>query len=235
MWLQQSFPLPSPYIYFFFISWLLIYSYGFYYILSLLKWMLVILVSGETFQCCWWVFLEEKSPDNTWSSKPSFLWSNFPFTVRGIFSFRGSLGCESQPLPWALACLCPAQCLELNLSWTVHKICWWDVWTWTDITRTWLGTEKIPVFQVLGDCSSESRAVDGMEEMELSAAEQEQDIIMCSPEKETNPAQSGEPQIHQPGASVRAAGVALLGPSVILKITIIWILLFKIRLICVCC
>ncbi|NXP90206.1 DLGP5 protein, partial [Passerina amoena] len=88
-----------------------------------------------------------------------------------------------------------------------------DVWTWSDITRTWLGTEKVPVFQVLGNSSSESKAVDGMEEMELSAAEQEQDIIMCSPEKETNSAQSGEPQIHQPGASLRSARVALLGPS----------------------
>ncbi|CAN8215671.1 unnamed protein product [Coccothraustes coccothraustes] len=48
---------------------------------------------------------------------------------------------------------------------------------------------------------SESKAVDGMEEMELSAAEQEQDITMCSPEKETNSAQSGEPQIHQPDVS----------------------------------
>ncbi|NWR21472.1 DLGP5 protein, partial [Emberiza fucata] len=52
--------------------------------------------------------------------------------------------------------------------------------------------------KVLGNCSSESKAVNGMEEMELSAAEQRQDIIMCSPEKETNSAQSGEPQIHQP-------------------------------------
>ncbi|NXV69309.1 DLGP5 protein, partial [Molothrus ater] len=67
--------------------------------------------------------------------------------------------------------------------------------------RTWLGTEKIPVFQVLGDSSSDSRAVDGMEEMEQSAAEQGQDIIMCSPEKETSSAQSGEPQIHQPDVS----------------------------------
>ncbi|NWR42792.1 DLGP5 protein, partial [Regulus satrapa] len=66
--------------------------------------------------------------------------------------------------------------------------------------RTWLGAEKIPVFQDLGNCSSESKAVDGMEEMELSAAEQGQDIIMCSPEKETNFAESGEPQIHQTGA-----------------------------------
>ncbi|KAF2974137.1 hypothetical protein EK904_004822 [Melospiza melodia maxima] len=55
--------------------------------------------------------------------------------------------------------------------------------------------------KVLGDCSSESKAVDGMEEMELSAAEQGQDITMCSPEKETNPAQPGEPQIHQPDVS----------------------------------
>ncbi|NWZ11172.1 DLGP5 protein, partial [Agelaius phoeniceus] len=67
--------------------------------------------------------------------------------------------------------------------------------------RTWLGTEQIPVFQVLGDSSSDSRAGDGMEEMELSAAEQGQDIIMCSPDKETNSAQSGEPQIRQPGVS----------------------------------
>ncbi|NWR97043.1 DLGP5 protein, partial [Motacilla alba] len=55
--------------------------------------------------------------------------------------------------------------------------------------------------QVLGDSSSEPKAVDGMEEMELSAAEQGQDIIMCSPEKETNSAQSGEPQIHQTDVS----------------------------------
>ncbi|NXO67709.1 DLGP5 protein, partial [Phainopepla nitens] len=72
-----------------------------------------------------------------------------------------------------------------------------DVWTWSDITRTWLGTEKIPVFQVLGNSSSESKAMDGMEEMELSAAEQGQDIVMCSPEKEPDFAQSGEAQIHQ--------------------------------------
>ncbi|NWT29504.1 DLGP5 protein, partial [Cardinalis cardinalis] len=55
--------------------------------------------------------------------------------------------------------------------------------------------------KVLGNSSSESKAVDGMEEMDLSAAEQEQDIIMCSPEKDTNSAQSGEPQIHQPDVS----------------------------------
>ncbi|NXR67893.1 DLGP5 protein, partial [Rhadina sibilatrix] len=48
--------------------------------------------------------------------------------------------------------------------------------------------------KVLGNSSSESKAMDGMEEMELSAAEQGQDIVMCSPEKETNFAQSGEPQ-----------------------------------------
>ncbi|XP_036239087.1 disks large-associated protein 5 [Molothrus ater] len=55
--------------------------------------------------------------------------------------------------------------------------------------------------KVLGASSSDSRAVEGMEEMEQSAAEQGQDIIMCSPEKETNSAQSGEPQIHQPDVS----------------------------------
>ncbi|NXW69321.1 DLGP5 protein, partial [Hirundo rustica] len=51
--------------------------------------------------------------------------------------------------------------------------------------------------KVLGNRSSDSKAMDGMEEMELSAAEQGQDIVMCSPEKETNFAQSGEPQMHQ--------------------------------------
>ncbi|NXR76634.1 DLGP5 protein, partial [Pycnonotus jocosus] len=55
--------------------------------------------------------------------------------------------------------------------------------------------------KVLGNSSSESKAVDGMEEMELSAAEQGQDIVMCSPEKETNFAQSGEPQMHQTDVS----------------------------------
>ncbi|NWW03921.1 DLGP5 protein, partial [Oreocharis arfaki] len=63
--------------------------------------------------------------------------------------------------------------------------------------------------KVLGDSSSESKAMDGMEEMELSAAEQGQDIIMCSPEKDpstdTNFAQAGEPQTHQTGAYLRAA------------------------------
>ncbi|NWI72747.1 DLGP5 protein, partial [Dryoscopus gambensis] len=53
----------------------------------------------------------------------------------------------------------------------------------------------------LGNSSSKSKAMDGMEEMDLSAAEQGPDIVMCSPEKDpstdTNFAQSGEPQIHQ--------------------------------------
>ncbi|NWV50543.1 DLGP5 protein, partial [Daphoenositta chrysoptera] len=59
--------------------------------------------------------------------------------------------------------------------------------------------------KVLGDSSCESKAMDGMEEMELSAAEQGQDIVMCSPEKDPstdiNFAQSGEPQIHQTDVS----------------------------------
>ncbi|NXS33511.1 DLGP5 protein, partial [Pomatostomus ruficeps] len=59
--------------------------------------------------------------------------------------------------------------------------------------------------QVLGDSSSESKAEDGTEEMELAAAEQGQDIVMCSPEKDpstdTNFAQSGEPQMHQTDVS----------------------------------
>ncbi|NXC07527.1 DLGP5 protein, partial [Orthonyx spaldingii] len=59
--------------------------------------------------------------------------------------------------------------------------------------------------KVLGDSSSDSKAVDGTEEMELSAAEQGQDVVMCSPEKEpstdTDFAQSGEPQMHQTDVS----------------------------------
>ncbi|NXI69496.1 DLGP5 protein, partial [Anseranas semipalmata] len=56
--------------------------------------------------------------------------------------------------------------------------------------------------RVLENSSSELKVMDGMEEMELSAAEQQgQDIVMCSPEKdtftETNFAQYGEPKIHQ--------------------------------------
>ncbi|NWS59810.1 DLGP5 protein, partial [Chunga burmeisteri] len=60
--------------------------------------------------------------------------------------------------------------------------------------------------KVLENSSSELKVMDGMEEMELSAAEQQaQDIVMCSPEKDTgtanNFAQSGEPKIHQTDVS----------------------------------
>ncbi|XP_013809217.2 disks large-associated protein 5 [Apteryx mantelli] len=55
---------------------------------------------------------------------------------------------------------------------------------------------------MLGNPDSELKVMDGTEEMETSAAEQGQDIIMRSPEKdicpETNLAQSGEPQIPDP-------------------------------------
>ncbi|NXF59322.1 DLGP5 protein, partial [Ciccaba nigrolineata] len=55
--------------------------------------------------------------------------------------------------------------------------------------------------EVLENSSSELKVTDDMEEMELSAAEQQgQDIVMCSPEKETCPEtnfdHSGEPKIH---------------------------------------
>ncbi|XP_042655194.1 disks large-associated protein 5 [Tyto alba] len=57
----------------------------------------------------------------------------------------------------------------------------------------------------LENSSSELKVTDGMEEMELSAAEQGQDIVMGSPEEETctatNFAQSGEPRIHQTDVS----------------------------------
>lgn len=75
---------------------------------------------------------------------------------------------------------------------------------------------KIPLFQVLENSSSELKVMDGMEEMELSAAEQQgQDIVMCSPEKETctetDFAHSGEPQIHQTGEYLEAASYPLCG------------------------
>ncbi|NXC76094.1 DLGP5 protein, partial [Anhinga anhinga] len=60
--------------------------------------------------------------------------------------------------------------------------------------------------KVQENSSSELKVMDGTEEMELSAAEQQgQDIVMCSPEKETctetDFAPSGEPKIHQTDAS----------------------------------
>ncbi|NWV79652.1 DLGP5 protein, partial [Dasyornis broadbenti] len=58
--------------------------------------------------------------------------------------------------------------------------------------------------EVLGSSSSESKAMDGTEEMELSAAEQGQDIVMCSLEKDPSTDtnfQRGEPQIHQTDVS----------------------------------
>ncbi|NXW82575.1 DLGP5 protein, partial [Alopecoenas beccarii] len=63
------------------------------------------------------------------------------------------------------------------------------------------GTLKIPLFQVLENSGSELKVPDGMEEMELAAAEEQgQDIVMCSPEKETctgnNFPRSEEPKIH---------------------------------------
>ncbi|NWY60587.1 DLGP5 protein, partial [Chionis minor] len=68
-----------------------------------------------------------------------------------------------------------------------------------------LGTVKIALFQVLENSSCQLKVVDGMEEMEISVAEQGQDIVMCSPEKETCTemkfAPSGEPKIHQTDVS----------------------------------
>ncbi|NXE51648.1 DLGP5 protein, partial [Casuarius casuarius] len=63
---------------------------------------------------------------------------------------------------------------------------------------------------VLENHDRELKVIDGMEEMETSAAEQGQDIVMRSPEKdictETSSAQSGEPQIAdpKPGAYLKA-------------------------------
>ncbi|KAM6311744.1 disks large-associated protein 5 [Aegotheles albertisi] len=61
--------------------------------------------------------------------------------------------------------------------------------------------------KVLENSSSELKVTDGVEEMELAAAEQQgQDTVMCSLEEEethteTEFAQSGEPEVHQPGVS----------------------------------
>ncbi|NXU48296.1 DLGP5 protein, partial [Turnix velox] len=61
---------------------------------------------------------------------------------------------------------------------------------------------KFLFFQVLENSSSELKAMDGMEEMELSAVEQEErDVIMGSPEKEmgseNDSTESEEPKPHQ--------------------------------------
>ncbi|NXI54306.1 DLGP5 protein, partial [Chloroceryle aenea] len=58
--------------------------------------------------------------------------------------------------------------------------------------------------QVPENPSSELKVADGMEETELSPAEQGHDVVMCSPEKtcsEPNFAQSGEPKIHPTAVS----------------------------------
>ncbi|NWR85070.1 DLGP5 protein, partial [Furnarius figulus] len=81
----------------------------------------------------------------------------------------------------------PDGVLEQSISMVAEEIC--------PVASTAEGNE------VLENSSSESKAMDGMEEMELSTAEQGQDVVMCSPEKEpgteTNFAQSGEAKIHQ--------------------------------------
>lgn len=69
---------------------------------------------------------------------------------------------------------------------------------------------------MLENSSGELKVMDDTEEMELSAAEQQgQDIVMCSPEKETcretNFAQSGEPKPHQTGVYLKAAQYSLCG------------------------
>ncbi|NXH13642.1 DLGP5 protein, partial [Bucco capensis] len=69
-----------------------------------------------------------------------------------------------------------------------------------------LGTVKNSAFfQVLEKSSCELKATNGLEEIELSAAEEGQDVVMCSPEKETstetNFAQSGELNTYQTAVS----------------------------------
>lgn len=65
---------------------------------------------------------------------------------------------------------------------------------------------------MLENCSSELKAVDDMEEMELSAPEQQgQDPTTCSPEKGTctgfSFTQPGEPKMHQMGTHLQAVAV----------------------------
>ncbi|NXL65919.1 DLGP5 protein, partial [Chordeiles acutipennis] len=81
----------------------------------------------------------------------------------------------------------PVDCLEQSISITAEE--------YSPVAGTAEETK------VLEDSSSEFKVKDSMEEMELSAAEQQgQDIVMCSPEKgtgtETNFPQSGEPKLH---------------------------------------
>ncbi|XP_009953818.1 PREDICTED: disks large-associated protein 5 [Leptosomus discolor] len=85
----------------------------------------------------------------------------------------------------------PGGFLEQSISLVAEELC--------PVAGTAEGTE------VLENSSSEFKVRDGAEEMELSAAEQVQDIVMCSPEKgtgtETGFARSGEPKLLQPGVS----------------------------------
>ncbi|XP_071415446.1 disks large-associated protein 5 isoform X2 [Pithys albifrons albifrons] len=85
----------------------------------------------------------------------------------------------------------PPGVLEQSISMAAEEIC--------PVASTAEGNE------VLENSSSESKAMDGMEEMELSTAEQGQDVVMCSPEKdpvtETNCDESGGPKIHQTAVS----------------------------------
>ncbi|NXX17627.1 DLGP5 protein, partial [Podargus strigoides] len=83
----------------------------------------------------------------------------------------------------------PGGFLEQSISAVVEEHC--------PVAGTEEGTK------VLENSSSELKVMDGTEEMELSAAEpQGQDIVMCSPEKETwRKTQSEEPKIHQTDVS----------------------------------
>ncbi|XP_074885613.1 disks large-associated protein 5 isoform X3 [Buteo buteo] len=70
--------------------------------------------------------------------------------------------------------------------------------------------------KMLENSSGELKVMDDTEEMELSAAEQQgQDIVMCSPEKETcretNFSQSGEPKPHQ--TDVPCSDLTFIGRS----------------------
>lgn len=148
-WLQQLFPLPIP-LHTTYIKRILVtnFSYAFYFIFSLSKWEISWFHSlGKPFSVAG-RFFWRKSHQITLEVQNLLSYGRTSFMLSERFSgFKGCLGFLSHSLKPRL---CLVQCLELklHLSWTVHKNCRLDVWTWSDITRMW--NRENPCFSASG-------------------------------------------------------------------------------------
>ncbi|NWI93131.1 DLGP5 protein, partial [Pitta sordida] len=98
-------------------------------------------------------------------------------TPSGLKGFHPAQNLKMDPFPTAKTP--PDGVLEQSISTVAEEIC--------PAASTAEGNK------VLEDSGSESKAMDGTEEMELSTAEQGQDVVMCSPEKDP----STQPKTHQ--------------------------------------